>query len=69
MTEQSPKNNFKKCRDEVWSARRNLPLEPDSDQCLIYWIRRLVEIRSEHFAMLKPAWSVGETQCENMQEK
>ena len=43
------------------------PLEPDSDQCLIYGIRRLVEIRSENVTRSKPAWSVGET--ENMQQE
>ena len=45
------------------------PLEPDSDQCLIDGIRRLVEIRSENVTMSKPAWSVNENQCEDMQQE
>ena len=50
--------------DEIeWDS----PLEPE--QCLIYGIRRLVEIRSENVTMSKPAWSVNENQFEDMQQE
>ena len=54
---------------QVGDIEWDSPLEPDSDQCLIDGIRRLVEIRSENVTMSKPAWSVNENPCEDMQQE